>query len=395
MKITSWQTRVAALFLAAALLPIAPAQAQPQAHPDARPAAQAACGFVLGFATLRTLIAAREGRDVVGACLENEHFHPANGNAEQRTTGGLLVWRKADNWTAFTDGFRTWVNGPSGLQQRLNSQRFPWEADAGAPGTTTLGPAGAPDPTLDVHVLPADAQFILALEDVRIRSGPGTAFSTIGGLAAGQTARVTGLSLDRQWRRVVCPDGTTGDCWMSADPQLTQPVAMYDGAPWRTYANATYGFQLEIPAWGRLADPSGRPGQGPCGLAVREGQPVAGLTGALVDNLVFVEAVTWPGTIREYLNKTEPNAAQIDRLYTLRPLASNADEAVLVERRPGVESTTFPVPLGFTLAVYKKGTRLLVVRPLQNPGTLNGCVYDSPQQLQRIAGSLVFVEPGR
>jgi hypothetical protein len=377
--------------LAAGMLPAASAQAQAGTQSGARPAAQPACGFVLGFAALRTLVGPR----TVGDCVENERLNPANGNAEQRTTGGLLVWRKADNWTAFTDGYQTWLNGPSGLQQRLNSQRFPWEADAGAPGTTTLGPAGAPDPTLGVHVLPADVQFIMALDDVRVRSGPGTAFATIGGLSGGQTARVTGLSLDRQWRRVVCPNGTIGDCWMSADPQLTQPVALYEGAPWRGYANATYGFQLEIPAWGRRADPNSRPVQGPCGLAVREGQPVAGMTGVLVDNLVFVEPVNWPGSIREYLNQTEPNAAQIDRLYALRPLVSNADEAVLVERRPGVEPTVFPVPLGYTLAVHKQGARLLVVRPLQNPGTPNGCVAESPQQLQRIAGSLLFVEPGR
>jgi len=26
----------------------------------------------------------------------------------------VLVWRKADNRTAFTDGYRTWINGPRG-----------------------------------------------------------------------------------------------------------------------------------------------------------------------------------------------------------------------------------------------------------------------------------------
>jgi hypothetical protein len=55
-----------------------------------------------------------------------------SGNAAQRTTRGLLVWRKADNWTAFTDGFRTWIGGPAGLETRLNTQRFAWEADAAA-----------------------------------------------------------------------------------------------------------------------------------------------------------------------------------------------------------------------------------------------------------------------
>jgi hypothetical protein len=82
-----------------------------------------ACGFVLGFARLRGLL----GPELVGDCLEEEHHNPANGDALQRTTGGLLVWRKGDNWTAFTDGYRTWVDGPLGLQRRLNTDRFAWE----------------------------------------------------------------------------------------------------------------------------------------------------------------------------------------------------------------------------------------------------------------------------
>src|SRR5262245_27800412 len=57
--------------------------------------AQAGCSYVLGFATLASLV----GRETVGQCLEDQRFNPANGNAEQQTTGGLLVWRKADNWT--------------------------------------------------------------------------------------------------------------------------------------------------------------------------------------------------------------------------------------------------------------------------------------------------------
>jgi hypothetical protein len=87
------------------------------------------CVFVLGFATLHGLIP-----QIVGNCLEDEHHNSVNGDGLQATTGvngagGLLVWRKADNFTAFTDGFRTWVNGPFGLQMRLNSQRFFWESN--------------------------------------------------------------------------------------------------------------------------------------------------------------------------------------------------------------------------------------------------------------------------
>src|SRR5687767_13811401 len=93
------------------------------AHPAS--AQQPACRFVLGFNTLRELV----GTQKVGACLEDEHFNLENGNAEQRTSGGLLVWRKVDNFTAFTDGGTTWVNGPNGLQSRPNNERFAWEKD--------------------------------------------------------------------------------------------------------------------------------------------------------------------------------------------------------------------------------------------------------------------------
>jgi hypothetical protein len=79
------------------------------------PAGANGCTFQLGFATLRALVGG-----AAGSCLENERFNAANGNAEQQTTGGMFVWRKADNWTAFTDGYRTWLNGPQGLQVRLN-----------------------------------------------------------------------------------------------------------------------------------------------------------------------------------------------------------------------------------------------------------------------------------
>ena len=96
--------------------------------PEALAVLQPACSFAHGFQAIQSQIP-----EVVGDCLENERFNPANGNTEQRTTGGLLVWRKADNWTAFTDGHTTWVNGPDGLQNRPNAERFPWEPAAAPP----------------------------------------------------------------------------------------------------------------------------------------------------------------------------------------------------------------------------------------------------------------------
>lgn len=82
------------------------------------------CQFVLGFKSLHDMLPS-----TVGSCTDDEGHNPANGDALQHTSGGLLFWRKADNWTAFTDGYHTWVNGPNGLQERLNTQRFRWEAN--------------------------------------------------------------------------------------------------------------------------------------------------------------------------------------------------------------------------------------------------------------------------
>ena len=90
-------------------------------------AAAVQCEFVLGFAAIKTLITLSEGEDRVGACQENERFNPTTGMATQRTAEGLLTWRKSDNWTAFSDGRRTWVNGPYGLQSRPDGDLLGWE----------------------------------------------------------------------------------------------------------------------------------------------------------------------------------------------------------------------------------------------------------------------------
>ena len=138
------------------------------------------CQFVLGFKTLRGLI----GHDVVGECLESEHYN-AIGDSVQQTTGGLLAWRKADNWTAFTDGYRTWVNGPNGLQQRLNTERFEWEADYASFATPEARPTPAPSQNVDPIL--ANAYHVMrstvignAIADVFIGLGANALFGALG-----------------------------------------------------------------------------------------------------------------------------------------------------------------------------------------------------------------------
>lgn len=109
------------------------------------------CTFQLGFAALHSQIPA-----IVGNCQVDEHHNPDNGDGLQETTNGLMVWRKADNWTAFTDGYKTWINGPSGLVSRLNTERFSWEHDV-QPSRPVAVATPAPVPTSAVAAAIASA----------------------------------------------------------------------------------------------------------------------------------------------------------------------------------------------------------------------------------------------
>ncbi len=87
------------------------------------------CGFVFGFAALQAAIP-----DAVGDCLQNEVHDPTDQITRQQTVGGTLLWYKDSNWTGFTNGYRTWAIGPTGLQERLSIERFEWEPESFAVG---------------------------------------------------------------------------------------------------------------------------------------------------------------------------------------------------------------------------------------------------------------------
>jgi uncharacterized protein YraI len=91
-------------------------------------------------------------------------------------------------------------------------------------------------PPVDMNAYPTNVEYVMAQRDVRLRSGPGTQFAVISYLAAGQTAKVTGVSANGYWWRVICPDDGVGSCWVSADPSLTRPT---DGIPTTPPPNPT------------------------------------------------------------------------------------------------------------------------------------------------------------
>jgi hypothetical protein len=138
MRIEIWDGYARRSMIAARLrlaaLPLALAASLAPAYVASISAAAAPCQFKLGFKALHDALPNR-----VGGCMDDEAYNVA-GDSLQHASGGLLAWRHADNWTAFTDGYRTWVNGPNGVQERLNTERFPWEADqvASVPGNNSV-----------------------------------------------------------------------------------------------------------------------------------------------------------------------------------------------------------------------------------------------------------------
>jgi hypothetical protein len=73
--------------------------------------------------------------------------------------------------------------------------------------------------------LATQVQLVRALQGLNVRSGPGTQFEVVGFLLQDETADVTGISYDGGWWRITCEVGYAEICWISADPDLTEPLS--------------------------------------------------------------------------------------------------------------------------------------------------------------------------
>jgi hypothetical protein len=74
------------------------------------------------------------------------------------------------------------------------------------------------------EVIETDVAYIMAMQDVTMYDGPNESFNVIGGVADGQTALVTGQFSENGWWRVICPDDTIGDCWVTNDTDFMVPT---------------------------------------------------------------------------------------------------------------------------------------------------------------------------
>ena len=133
---------------------------------------------------------AQAGTHVVGTAVDCARYTAA-GDQVQPTTTGQFLWRKADNWSGFTNGSRTWILVPTGVASRPNDQRFEWEPDFGAPGTLPYAPPAPPPVPAEPEPLVPGTQLGLPVTGPVMTMTP-LAFEQAGvGLSGSRLVKVT------------------------------------------------------------------------------------------------------------------------------------------------------------------------------------------------------------
>jgi hypothetical protein len=111
------------------------------------------------------------------------------------------------------------------------------------PSVTT--PVEVGDGTITVVAASVERVRVLAAAGLNMRSGPGLNYEVITLLPPDEVKQVTGKSEDGEWWRVICPDNTLGECWLSADPTLSEPITISQSS----LAGLVYGEVNEPQRW--------------------------------------------------------------------------------------------------------------------------------------------------
>lgn len=131
--------------------------------PSAPALAQSSCGFQGGFATIATAIPSN-----VGACIDNPTTNTDTGDSVQHATGGVFVYRKADNSTSFSDGSTTWLIDQNGnVVSRPANQAFSWEFNPdGYPPVGSSSTADGPCPGAPISAVAVENQWGSVLQQL-------------------------------------------------------------------------------------------------------------------------------------------------------------------------------------------------------------------------------------
>lgn len=129
--------------------------------------------------------------------------------------------------------------------QQWNRIQNPNRILAGQRLCVAVKQSGPETPPAPPTANPTDVELVQALQNVRIRRGPGTNFAIVGHLQTGMRARVTGISQDGRWWQVLCPAGAGSSCWVSALGNLTRPISP-DAPGWGESAAIIESISIQV-----------------------------------------------------------------------------------------------------------------------------------------------------
>lgn len=139
---------------------------------------------------------------------------------EADSPAGLASFNAAFVWTPPSAGLHTLqVTAVDTAGQTATSAEVKIDAQA-APTpvpSPTLAPTVAPPtmtPTATPGPTPAEEPAVTADNVVNVRNGPGTAYTKLGELTAGQTVRATGRNDDKTWWQIAYASGPDGKGWV-------------------------------------------------------------------------------------------------------------------------------------------------------------------------------------
>ena len=110
---------------------------------------------------------------------------------------------------------------------RLNQSSVPEAEFRFTDSSSGISDSHALDITLAEIETFSDGPFLIAVQEMRVRSGPGTEYSQITelGLQEGKAARITNTVSTDGWWQIECPNENSADeCWVSGGDEYTIPV---------------------------------------------------------------------------------------------------------------------------------------------------------------------------
>jgi uncharacterized protein YraI len=111
---------------------------------------------------------------------------------------------------------------------------------------------------VNVPVTTTDVAVVQLLVDSDIYNGPDVSYPVVGQLRNGEKATVYNLNVEMTWWLIECPGGIAQNCWVPADPAITQPIAFSVGDGWQDITGNYVSYRVP-PGWQPAAE---EPGEG-------------------------------------------------------------------------------------------------------------------------------------